>query len=300
MTEYAVTHDQLTQRLALPLDLKIKMSLHRLRMFNREMKGEMYTAFSGGKDSLVVKHLVEQLYPDTPGLFNDTGLEFPEIREFVRTFDNIEWWRPKMTYPQVLDGYGYPVISKEVAMAISRYRNTKNPDQKDYRLWGKVVDGKKYRRGVIPNKWHYMVDAPFKISDECCHIMKINPAKQYHKKTGLAPILGTMAVDSRNRKMNYMRFGCNNYDYKIPQCRPISFWTQEDVWAYIKKFKIPYSAIYDMGELHTGCTFCMFGVQYEPEPNRFQRMAFHHPKLYNHCINKLGCGKVMNFMGVPY
>ena len=54
------------------------------------------------------------------------------------------------------------------------------------------------------------------------------------------------------------------------------------------------------GAKRTGCMFCMFGVHLEKEPNRFQRMALTHPKQYDFCIHKLGCGKVLDFLGVPY
>ena len=54
------------------------------------------------------------------------------------------------------------------------------------------------------------------------------------------------------------------------------------------------------GAKRTGCMFCMFGVHLEKPPNRFQRMALTHPKQYEFCIHKLGCGKVLDFLGVPY
>ena len=46
--------------------------------------------------------------------------------------------------------------------------------------------------------------------------------------------------------------------------------------------------------------FCMFGLHLEKEPNRFQRMALTHPRQYDYCVNKLGCGKVLDYIGVPY
>ena len=38
-----------------------------------------------GKDSTVLLHLVRSIYPDTPALYIDTGLEYPEIKNFVKT-----------------------------------------------------------------------------------------------------------------------------------------------------------------------------------------------------------------------
>ena len=46
--------------------------------------------------------------------------------------------------------------------------------------------------------------------------------------------------------------------------------------------------------------FCMFGLHLEKQPNRFQRMALTHPKQHNFCVNKLDCGKVLDYIGVPY
>jgi len=44
----------------------------------------------------------------------------------------------------------------------------------------------------------------------------------------------------------------------------------------------------------------MFGVNQEPEPNRFQKMFITHPKLHYYCIHTLGCGQVMDYMGINY
>ena len=46
--------------------------------------------------------------------------------------------------------------------------------------------------------------------------------------------------------------------------------------------------------------FCMFGVHMEGDNNRFQKMKKTHPKIYDYCINNLGCGNVMKFCGINY
>ena len=55
-----------------------------------------------------------------------------------------------------------------------------------------------------------------------------------------------------------------------------------------------------MGADRTGCMFCMFGVHLEKGKNRFQRMKTTHPKLWKYCIDGLGCGKVLDYVGVKY
>ena len=90
----------------------------------------MYISFSGGKDSTVLLNIVRKLFPEIPAVFVDTGLEYPEIRDFVKSINNVVWLRPKMNFKSVIKKYGFPIISKEQSCAISRYKNTKDPVQK--------------------------------------------------------------------------------------------------------------------------------------------------------------------------
>ena len=91
----------------------------------------------------------------------------------------------------------------------------------------------------------------------------------------------------------------------------MSFWLEQDILHYLKLTGISYCSIYEdiieekgklrtTGADRTGCMFCMFGVHREKQPNRFQRMEQNHPKQYDYCINKLGCGAVLDYIGVPY
>ncbi len=110
------TIQDLQQMQALPLNLKISLTKSRIRQWINEYGTDgVYVSFSGGKDSTVLLHLVREEYPDVKAVFVDTGLEYPEIRQFVKTFDNVEWLKPKMGFKQVIQKYGYPFISKEVS-----------------------------------------------------------------------------------------------------------------------------------------------------------------------------------------
>lgn len=101
---------------ALPLDLKVMLTRQRIReAVGRYGEDGLYVSFSGGKDSTVLLDIVRKDYPDIPAVFIDTGLEYPEIRSFVKTFDNVTWIKPKKNFKQVILDYGYPVISKEVS-----------------------------------------------------------------------------------------------------------------------------------------------------------------------------------------
>jgi 3'-phosphoadenosine 5'-phosphosulfate sulfotransferase (PAPS reductase)/FAD synthetase len=297
---------QLQQLQGLPLEVKIEKTKLRIREWYEYYNGQVYISFSGGKDSTVLLDIVRSIYPEVPAVFVDTGLEYPEIRDFVRTFDNVLWIKPKMRFDEVIKKYGYPVISKEQAQYIQQYRNAKSEKTKFTRL-----NGNKYGQGKISKKWLYLLDAPFKISEKCCDIMKKNPAKIYEKHTGFKGYIGVMASESSKRIQDYLKVGCNAFDAKRPISRPLGFWTEQDVLLYLKQFNVPYCSVYgDIKEKdeklyttkcdRTGCMFCMFGCHLEKEPNRFQRMKITHPKQYDYCINNLGLGKVLDYINVKY
>ena len=113
-------HDaqRLAELTALPLERKIQITQTRIIEWYTHYKGNVCVAFSGGKDSTVLLNLVRQLFPDVKAVFSNTGLEYPEIRQFATSFDNVDVVNPAMRFDQVISTYGYPIIGKEVAEAI--------------------------------------------------------------------------------------------------------------------------------------------------------------------------------------
>ena len=307
----------LKQRQSLPLNLKIEMSKRRIREFYEHFDGKVYVSFSGGKDSTVLLHLVRSIFPDVEAVFVDTGLEYPEVKEFVKTIENTTIIKPEMSFLKVIQDYGYPVISKDVADSIEQSRKVlaRNDGTCTVRL-AKLLGTLKDKDGnpSIYNcsRWKFLLDAPFKISYKCCEIMKKRPFHKYSKETGKRGFIATLASESRLRTSIYIKNGCNAFNSPKPYSMPLGFWTEQDILEYLVQFNVPYCKVYGdikrdkKGKLYTtqeqrtGCMFCMFGCHLEKSPNRFQRMKLSHPKLYDYCIHKLGCGKVLDYIGVKY
>lgn len=307
-----ISTSELKQMQSLPLRMKILKTVARIGEFHDEYDGMVYVAFSGGTGSTVLADIVSKTYPSIPLVFCNTGNEYPDLVQFALSKNPVVI-RPEHSYKWVCEHYGYPVVSKEVSKNISRYRGTTSDVQKDLRLNGGInpTSGKKQARG-IPLKYQYLINAPFKISDMCCEIIKKQPFKKYDKESGRFPITGEMASESRKRQQTYLKTGCNNYNSKIPKSMPMGFWTQQDILQYIVTFELPYAPTYGkikrsegVGKFYTtkegrtGCYNCMFGVQLETGQNRFERMKRDYPRLYSVCMNQ-GLGTIMDYMGIKY
>jgi len=282
---------------SMDLETKVLFSEARIAEWYDRYYGKVYVSFSGGKDSTVLLDLVRRQYPEVPAVFVDTGLEFPEVRDFVRSIKNVIWLKPKKNFKQVIDTYGYPVISKNQSRYLSDLKNPTNRNIKtrETRLNGSIWNGKKTNTGKLSNKYKFLIDAPFKISDKCCDVMKKQPIIRFEKESQLKPFIGVMASDSKQRERSYYSNGCNAFELAKPQSRPLMFWNDSDIWSYIEQNNVSYSDIYNKGYERTGCVFCMYGMVNE-KVNRFETLKETHPNIYKYCMEKLGLGMVMNFI----
>lgn len=249
----------LKQKQSLPLEQKILLTKNRVREWYDHYDGQVYVSFSGGKDSTVLKHIVDSMYDDVPAVFVNTGLEYPEIQKFVRDikagkFDcfnpDVEIIQPEMRFDEVIKKYGYPVGSKRIASNIEYGRKARSRGDtgkfNEY-IHGERIgkkDGKRYIFMPVPNQLMPLVDSNFKVSNKCCDVMKKNPLKQYQKKTGRKTIMATMACESKQRADGWMKTGCNAFNSKKPKSKPMSFWTEQDVLHYIKEYNVPYCPVY--------------------------------------------------------
>lgn len=126
MLKYTI--QELHEMQSMPLSIKVNMTENRIRSWiDKYGVDGVYVSFSGGKDSTVLLDIVRKLYPEVLAVFVDTGLEYPEIREFVKTFNNVKWLKPKKSFRQIIMENGYPFISKEVSDKVQGARRYLKP-----------------------------------------------------------------------------------------------------------------------------------------------------------------------------
>lgn len=275
----------------LPVEAKATYSKMIIQRFYIQERGKVYVSYSGGKDSTVLLHLVRSLYPDVPAVFSDTGLEFPEIRDFVRSTPDVTIIRPDTSFRKVIETEGYPIVGKEVAATICNARRGMPSAIK-------VLDTPTTESRYGKAHYKFLLDAPFGVSSKCCDHLKKAPFRIYEKETGRAGIIGTKAEDSQLRALIQMKEG----EIRDHQCAPLGIWTDEDIWEYIRIHELDYCHVYDMGYKATGCVFCMFGIM--SDRHRFLKLKATHPKLWEYCMKPwseggLGIKEVCDYLGIP-
>jgi 3'-phosphoadenosine 5'-phosphosulfate sulfotransferase (PAPS reductase)/FAD synthetase len=119
------TKQELYQWQALPLNIKVRMTAERIRNWVNEFGEDgVYLSFSAGKDSTVLGHIIREVcgYKNIPFVFVDVPTQYPELKQFALTFDNLEILKSKISFAEVCSKYGFPLFSKEISecVAVSR------------------------------------------------------------------------------------------------------------------------------------------------------------------------------------
>lgn len=210
-----------------------------------------------------------------------------------------------MSFREVLTEFGYPVVSKEIAKQVRRYRkhsvqcrNDMESFQKSFAF--KAFDGLNFRKDGKPSSFnckHYkfLLGAPFRISEECCSVMKEWSALLYEESSKKKAFIGIRASESRRREFAWRQHGCNAFSADRPNSKPIAFWTEQDVLQYLHEEGLKLAEAY--GEIvvdkqtcrfcttkcsRTGCTFCLFGIKYDKE--RITRLQAEEPSIADYVL----------------
>ena len=166
---------------ALPLVIKIEKSKQRIReAIDYFGVDHLYVPVSGGKDSMVVSHLVEQVQKELnipkkniPRVNSNTGNEYDDVLANARRLSDIEV-KPKHNLIWVLTNVGYPIGSKKISRML---RDLQNPTPENYnsrRLYidGIKRDGTKTKSFKMPKKWYPFIDSCVRCSEKCCYYLK--------------------------------------------------------------------------------------------------------------------------------
>ena len=262
---------RLRQYQALPLENKIQNAKYLIQ--EALAKGEAAVAWSGGKDSTVLLHLVLPFQPSIVVIWNNTGVEFPETWPFIK---------------KLRDEWGLNLHITKPAEGIDFWWGVK---KYGWPLLGKGIKKSLFTNPKYINNYKGKVGRAIPISSYCCDYLKERPSMRKYRELGIKVTLnGNMVAESRQRFFTWLDYGEFSYasSLKLWRCWPLWCWKDDDIWAYHEKFNLPHCAIYDKGHKRNGCWPC--GMDLAFPGNHLAILRLSHPKLWHFLMIEKGLG----------
>ena len=298
----------------------------------------------GGLDSITLLLFLHSIGIKVPAV-SVSSLEDPSIQRIHRQLEVISLKPAKKedgtywTKPSIIQEFGFPVLSKEIATKIEFLQNQspKNATVRHAIITGETGEyggNQKNSRMKLAQKWlqlfggyenenegvNYQI-APFKVSAKCCYYLKEKPCTDWAREHNSAPYLGLMASEGGRREKTLMLHGCNYFGKGTIRSAPFAIFQRQDLLQLALDLNVPVPEVYGKiekdengllfttGEQRTGCSMCGFGIQLEKRPHRFDRLRERSPKEWDYWMNRccvdedgnpFGWGKVLDYIGIEW
>ena len=203
------------------------MAIERIKIF--EPQEGYYLAFSGGKDSVVIKALADMAKVKYDAHYNVTSVDPPELIYFIKE------------------------KHKDVIFEKPRYK-----DGRQITMWNLIPAKKMPPTRIIRYCCEYLKEGGGEGRFVITGVRWAESNKRRNSRGGLE-------LATRNKHKRKIEDPDNHSNEQItricPQkgkhiLNPIIDWTDEDVWEFIKKYNIPYCKLYDKGYKRLGCIGC--------------------------------------------
>ena len=222
---------------------KVQVSIERLQTF--EPPEGYFLAFSGGKDSVVIKALADMAGVKYDAHYMHTSVEPPEAIRFTREYHpdvSIDFPRDKdgnrITMWNLIPKKSYPPTR------IVRYCCEALKEQ--HSIGRMTVTGVRWAESSNRrrNQGEVTIMSPKKdIKEELVDSGNFTQTPR-----------GGVVLNNDNEESRKMVEQC----YRLSQTviNPIIDWTNEDVWEFIREYDLPYCKLYDEGHNRLGCIGC--------------------------------------------
>lgn len=236
---------------------KVQLAIDRLKTF--EPPEGYYLAFSGGKDSVVIKALADMAEVKYDAHYNLTSVDPPELVRFVKTFDDVQIDRPKDKDGKQVTMWNLIPKRRMAPTRIARYCCQELKEHGG--------DGRMTITGV---RW---AESPNRRNNQGHITVMKGDKKDLNKlvESGdfTETLRGGVVLNNDNEESRKMVEQC----YKLSKTviNPIIDWDDGDVWEFIKEYNIPYCKLYDEGYKRLGCIGCPISTHQAEELEKYPK-----------------------------
>lgn len=199
----------------------------------------------------------------------------------------------RMTFAYCVEQYGAPLLGKAASKLDAHRINVE--------CFLKYSDTSTEKEQL---KDYYATLKKCKFSQHCCKLLKKEPSERLQAQLDVDVIFkGLMASESHSRMLSFATRGhifASHRDHikdgAFYHVNPLSLWTDNDVWAYIHKYNLEYSPLYDITYTandgttnhveRNGCIMCGTDIQFKD--NHLSILRQTHPKAWESCMEHFG------------
>lgn len=199
----------------------------------------------GGLDSIVLFIWLNSIGIHVPAI-SVSNIEDKSIQKVHKAL-GVEIVRSYKGKTQILNEFGFPVISKRIAGKIDLLQH---PTEDNKTVRHAIITGECGERGhfaknsrmKLPQKWLKLFGGyenenedvnyqkpNFSVSNDCCYWLKEKPCDDWAKSHNSFPYLGLMASEGGQREEALVEHGCNYYGKTVTRSAPFAIFMRDDI-----------------------------------------------------------------------
>ena len=239
--------------------------IQKIRSMNEQydLEHNAYISYSGGKDSTVLSHLIDEALPNNkiPRVYMNTGIEYKMVVAYVERERERDCRffiiKPLQNIKNILEEFGYPFKSKEHSLYLSVYQNSGMT--KSVLKYLNRTDSKYACPATL--RYQFEKDFNIKISNKCCYKLKKNVAEKWRKENKK-----TITITGMRKGEGGLRAGikgCAIFDEgKLKKFHPLLPVEDDFIDWYIAERNIELCELYysPYNFKRTGCKGCPYSL----------------------------------------
>ncbi len=240
---------------------KLEVSIERIKQIEPR-GGSWYLAFSGGKDSCVIKALCDMAGVKYDAHYRITSVDPPELVHFI-----------KEKHP-------------DVSMDFPRYK-----DGSVITMWNLIPKKTMPPTRMVRYCCQYLKEDGGEGRDKITGVRWDESNRRKRNRAGLEVETSNRKgwqgdrnkLDPDNMDEDMVRYCMQSKGFIL---NPIIDWTTDEVWEFIHRFDIPYCELYDQGFTRLGCIGCPMATPKEKarEFNRYPKFKEAYIRAFDRMI----------------